>query len=346
MTPVRLVLLAVGLVASVALVAVVGGAYSGSGDWAAKVNGREISERDFLRELEQLRDNEAAAQALQLPPSSDGSIASGVSAAWLSRLIQDTLVELEVERRDVEVGRRHRQEAEQAIVQQFGGPQVWDGFEDWFRERQTRRLASLLALTDTIGGTVTEEQLRAEYDARKEFLEQACTSHILVENEEQAREVEAQLDEGADFGELAREHSIDTNSAANGGEIGCFGRGEGLVAPYETAMFSLEEGEISEPVETQFGFHIIRLDRLETPTFEEARPQLESSVRGQSQQRFAEVMGGVLADADIEVNPKYGSRSVDDPTGRIVVPPSSPVVPEELPTGDEPPDTGGIRLTP
>lgn len=348
MNPLRISLIAAGVVLAFVAVVAAGGAYSASNDWAAKVDGREISERDFLAELKQLQDNPAA-QSFGIPESSPGSVASGVSAAWLARSVQNTIVELELERRDIEVTDQHLAQAEAEVVQQFGGPEVWDGFDAWFQEREIQGLANLLALSQAVGGAPTEEQLREEFEANKELLARACTSHILVEpgQQELAEQIKAQLEEGGDFAELAQEHSIDTNSAQNGGEVGCFARGGGLVASYEAAMFSLEVGEISDPVESQFGFHIIRLDALEEPTFEEVRPQLEQSLQGQAQQRFAEAMGRVLSEAEIEVNPKYGSVDLDDPDGRFVVPPPVPTVPDSLPVGDdEPVDGGSFELTP
>lgn len=346
MNPLRITLIVAGVILAFVVVVAAGGAYSSSSDWAAKVDGREISEREFLKELEQLQENPAA-QSFGIPESSPGSVASGVSAAWLARSVQNTIVELELERRDIEVTEQHIAQAEAGVVQQFGGPEVWDGFDDWLQEREIQRLANLLALSQAIGGAPTEEQLEEEFEANKELLARACTSHILVETQELAEEIRTQLEEGADFAELAQEHSIDTNSAQNGGEVGCFARGGGLVASYEAAMFSLDVGEISDPVQSQFGFHIIRLDALEEPTFEEARPQLEQSLQGQSQQRFAEVMGQVLAETEIEVNPKYGSVDLEDPQGRFVIPPASPTVPDSLPVGDDEPAGGGsFELTP
>lgn len=337
MNPSRIVLIVGGVVLALALIAAAGGAYSSSGDWAAKVDGRAISERDLLDELEQLREHPDAAQ-FGFPESSPGAVSSQVSSAWLARSVQNVIVELEIERRDVEVTDEHVAAAEANAVQSFGGAEAWDAFAPWFREREIRSLANLLALSEVIGGPPSEADLRAAYEAQKELLARSCTSHILVETLEEAEEIKAQLDEGGDFAALAAEHSIDTASAENGGEIGCLRRGEGLVPSYEATAFSLGVGEISDPVESEFGFHVIRVDDVQEPTFEEARPQLEQLAQGQAQQRFAEVMGQVLTEADIEVNPKYGSLDLEDPEGRFVVPPPAPTVPDSLPVGDEEPE--------
>jgi len=80
-------------------------------------------------------------------------------------------------------------------------------------------------------------------------------SHILVSTEAEAKELKSQIDAGADFAEIARAKSS-CPSKANGGELGLFGRGA-MVKPFEDVAFNLDVGSISEPVQTQFGWHLI-----------------------------------------------------------------------------------------
>ena len=136
---------------------------------------------------------------------------------------------------------------------------------------------------------ITEEEVREEYEQRaNEFAsqEERVASHILIEGEgqaamERAREILARLEEGANFAELARQHSDDPVSAEQGGSLGEIARGQ-LEGPFEDALFALDEGEVSDPVQTDFGVHLIRLDEIkapELPEFEEIRDQLAEDLR-------------------------------------------------------------------
>jgi len=80
--------------------------------------------------------------------------------------------------------------------------------------------------------------------------------HILVDNEEHARQLKLQIDDGEEFEEIAKEKS-DCPSSKKGGDLGWFGRGK-MAKPFEKKAFELDEGEISDPVDTQFGFHLIK----------------------------------------------------------------------------------------
>ena len=82
-------------------------------------------------------------------------------------------------------------------------------------------------------------------------------SHILVEKQSQALKLIERISNGEKFGRLAKENSIDTGSAKRDGSLGYFGRGK-MVKEFETAAFKLEVGKISEPVKTQYGYHIIK----------------------------------------------------------------------------------------
>lgn len=127
---------------------------------------------------------------------------------------------------------------------------------------------------------ITDEAIETYFKENKESLGQSATveaSHILTETKEQADEVAKKLADGSDFAELAAEYSIDTATAENGGELGSFGTGE-MAPAFEEAAFAMEPEEISAPVETEFGFHIIKVtDKTEATeaTLEESKEQIK-----------------------------------------------------------------------
>ena len=90
-------------------------------------------------------------------------------------------------------------------------------------------------------------------------VEEVRASHILVETEEEALEVKGKLDNGDDFADLAKEHSSDAGNSESGGDLGYFDRNK-MVDEFTEAVFAMEVGTISDPVQTQFGYHIIKLD--------------------------------------------------------------------------------------
>ncbi len=134
--------------------------------------------------------------------------------------------------------------------------------------------------------SISDEELLEYYNDNKEsFLEpeQVHARHILLETEEEANNLLLQLKEGlTDFAELAKEKSVGP-SAPSGGDLGFFTRGQ-MVKEFEDAAFSLEPGEISEVVQSQFGYHIIKSEEKKeeySPTFEEAKEQISNTLKNQ-----------------------------------------------------------------
>ena len=121
--------------------------------------------------------------------------------------------------------------------------------------------------------------------------------HILVEEEETAKDILAKLDAGEDWDALAAEYSLDTGNKDNGGSLGWFGR-DVMVTEFEDAAFALEPGEISEPVKTSFGWHIIASDGREMrPLEDEALESAQSAV-------YQEWYDGVVAKHQVESYPE------------------------------------------
>lgn len=117
------------------------------------------------------------------------------------------------------------------------------------------------------------------------------------------RELRTRIVEGGeDFATLAREHSNDPRTAQRGGDMGFFGRGD-MVPPFEEAAYGLEPGEVSEPVRTSYGYHLIRLEERRTPTEEQFRDRLE-------RQRGAQALSEYIANLEKRANPRVDPEAV------------------------------------
>ncbi len=150
-------------------------------------------------------------------------------------------------------------------------------------EALERRVIAETYLDRALDDAVTEDAIKAKYDefvANNEPEPQVHARHILLENEEDAKAVIAELDDGADFVELAKEKSTGP-SAPNGGDLGFFNRAD-MVAPFAEAAFAMEAGTYSkEPVQTQFGWHVIKVEEKKEgtqPSLDEVRQQLTAEV--------------------------------------------------------------------
>ncbi len=174
---------------------------------------------------------------------------------------------------------------------------------------ETRAFVAGRAVTELSERPVDEAVVQAAYDAR--FAEAPTgpeynASHILVETEEAAQALIAELEAGADFVELARENSTGP-SGPNGGQLGWFGAGM-MVPPFEAAVAGMEPGTVSAPVQTDFGWHVIRLNETReqmAPPLDEVRAQIEGEVRNAAVQAELERLTGEaeVTRAEVEVDP-------------------------------------------
>ena len=150
-------------------------------------------------------------------------------------------------------------------------------------ENDTRGYISGVAIESVVLSAVTDEALQAAYDARfKDAAPQTeyNAAHILVETVEAAEKLKAELAAGADFAELAKANSIDTGSGANGGDLGWFATCV-MVKPFEDAVLAAKVGEVTGPIQSDFGQHLILVKETriaENPTLDQIRDELAAEI--------------------------------------------------------------------
>ena len=150
-------------------------------------------------------------------------------------------------------------------------------------DNEKRGYISGLAIDAIVKATVTDEALQKAYDERfKDAKPQTeyHAAHILVATKEEADALKAELAAGGDFAELAKAKSTDTGSGANGGDLGWFGLGM-MVKPFEDAVVAAVEGKVSDPVQSDFGWHLILVKETRVaaqPTLDELREELAAEI--------------------------------------------------------------------
>lgn len=236
----KLMYMAIGVIAVVAIFMVTGFI---KGDAVATVNGTTIDKEELYEQMVKTSGTET-----------------------LDLMISDEIIKQEAEKAEIEVTQEEIDAELSAYEENYGGAEALQAaieasgmtMDDLLAEMET-----YLKIEKLIGPEldISDEAVAAYFEENKESFaqeEQVEASHILVETQEAADEVAGKLADGEDFAELVTEYSIDTATLETGGELGAFGKGE-MAVEFEEAAFSMEEGEVSEPVETDYGFHIIKV---------------------------------------------------------------------------------------
>ncbi len=168
-------------------------------------------------------------------------------------------------------------------------------------EQLKEKLKLTFAFEKAIKATVTEKEIKDHYKPKLQ------ASHILVKDEKTAKEIKEKLNNGEDFAALAKQYSEDPGSKEKGGELSEFGPGM-MVKEFEDAAYKLEAGQVSDPVKTSYGYHIIKLtDKKELKSYEEEKENIRKELeqqRIQDPQFRQQVTRDLLKKADIKVSDK------------------------------------------
>ncbi len=273
-------------------------ATKGTGPVVAKVNGVEIRESDLAMAEEDI--------GQQLPSTSPEA-----KRDYLVAYIGDMILLTEA----AEAKKLHQSE----------------NFEQYLEFARKKLLMGKVLETEA-KAAVTEAALRKVYDdAIKQMKpeEEVRVRHILVETEDEAKAIRDGLQKGADFAELAKQKSKDTSTAAEGGDVGYFTNKEQMIPEFTEAAFKLEKGQLSEPVKSPVGWHVIKLEdkRIkQAPKFDEARLQIENFVMRKAQ---ADYMTKLRESAKVERLDKPAAQPQTTPMAPGMAPEAKPAEPEK-----------------
>jgi peptidyl-prolyl cis-trans isomerase C len=262
-------------------------------DVVARVNGKDIKADEYREEIQKI-----TSRGAKIPPERMARIKDNI----LKRIIEKELIDQEIAKQGITVSDEEIQAAFDEYKKRFRTDEQFENYlkhgkvtieEIKERMRNKRALEKLIEKTGDL--TVTDAEAKEFYDKNERFYvekEGVRASHILVKVDENAppekveaakkkiEEIQAELKKGADFDEVATKYS-EGPSAPKGGDLGFFGRGQ-MVKPFEDVAFAMKVGEVSQPVRTRFGFHIIKVLEKRTERkkpFEEVKDQIVESLR-------------------------------------------------------------------
>jgi foldase protein PrsA len=325
---------------------------------AATIDGHEVSVADVEHDIDALLGNKAYATAVEqvygFTPKA-GSVKGAFDSAFTAQMLS-LRVWFDVFERDL-VARGHEDildDAEVAAakstparVDQAFGEGTFDGFSKELQKEFVHQQAIVQAIQDSVTAEVGNDA-KAFYDDHPDEFAEICVSHILVSVQgrtqaqatAEAEKLRQRIDDGEDFEKLAATESDDTASGADKGSVGCGSRASlQLVPEFEEAAFSLKVGEVSQPVQSQFGSHLILVTKRTVPDFDEIS-DVDAEMQDIASRLLNERFNGALCKADVDVNPRFGtwSRRGCEGTGQSELP---RVEPPEGPIGSAPSLTPG-----
>jgi hypothetical protein len=318
----------------------------------------KIDRSDFERELKALNDNkrlQAAAGGSGLSGAGKDTVDPRLSAGWLTAVIYDKVVTHEFDRRHLTITPADMDAARTQLASEFGNdPAIPTAFPKWFQQRVLDRNARAVAVRGALTGIdLSDDSLRKYFDAHQDDFSQNCLSHILVKTKAEADAAEAQikaavasgqkLDDA--FADAAKKTSIDTGSGSKGGDLGCNPKGT-FIPDFEKAASELPVGQLSDPVQTQYGFHIILVREHRQATFDTSKDAVKTAVNAQTSDAYRTFLSSAVESARVTVDQRYGTfqpPATDQPPA--VIPPAkirpnterTDTTPTTAPLGGEPP---------
>ncbi len=281
---------------------------------AATVNGVDIPVETFNEEYAAQRNSIVLTSGedylKEKLGKEDMTIDQGIREFVLNNLVQMELVRQDAEKKDIKVDEKKVDEQINAIIEQSGSKEKFEeqlkeqGITEKFFRDYLAKQELVKEYQDNLKEElkISEEDAKAIYEKDKDKYFVADADHILVETEDEAKSIEKEIEEGKDFNELAKEKSKDPTAKDNGGKLGEFSTGQ-MVKEFEDAVVKMKEGEISDPVKTQFGYHLIKLNSLRHKEFDEVKDQI---IETATSEKLTEYLNKLEKDAKVKkyINPK------------------------------------------
>jgi parvulin-like peptidyl-prolyl isomerase len=316
---------------------------------AATIDGTEISASSVTDEVKTIRDNDAYRQVLEQSYGAPtlgggkGTFNAAFVAQVLSLRVWYAAIENDVKSRGLEVTPELLQGAQSDLEQQFQqlGPTVFASFPKAYRDRLVRQRALISLVDDDISKDIGTDE-RAFYNANKDEFAEICLSHALVGVQDgtapEVAQAEAQklyeaIKSGkTTFEDVATDKSDDTSAAQSAGSLGCGSKLTLQFDPtFETAAFALKKGVVSEPVQTQFGSHLILVTSRTIPSYDEVAAQVQTVMQQAHDERVNAYLTRVICGGDVDVNPRYGTWTAEVCDG--LAPQLPQIRPPEAPAG-------------
>lgn len=302
---------------------------------AAVVNGEKIPTDEVQEAVDEFK---RSPEFERLGAQGDAeAITREFEQSYLATLIRRAVLAPEADERGIEVTDDEIAEQLESIKAEFASPSA---FEEALKEQgltlaQLEQLIADRELEQKLREAVNEDlapadaEIQAYYEDNIEQFQETEAQHILVKKQSLARSIARQLHAAPKsqvdrlLASLAKKHSTDKSNKDNAGELGFFTPGQ-FVPEFEQAANELAIDEISDPVETEFGFHIIRVTDREPTPIDEVRGQIVAAISGVDEETaWREWVTQAYEDAAVEVNPRYGelnmeTQQIEDASARTV----------------------------
>lgn len=252
----------------------------------AKVNDELILKSDFDRQVDQVK-SALEANGQDFSTAEGKKILKDVKETVLESMINDQLILWQAKEHNIVLEAEEFNEAISQLEQYHGGKDALETYlkqqsfdrEDFEAQVKDQLIISKFKEKLTSDVKVTDDEVKKYYDENKEMFElpspEIRASHILVDTEDEAKEILAKIKDGADFEELAKKYSKDPGSKELGGDLGYFAEGK-MVPEFEEAAFALKPGEVSEIVKSEYGYHIIKVTGKRTSlSFDDAKDYIK-----------------------------------------------------------------------